>query len=250
MWVGEVGAVMASGSVHGDEVASGGGGRFGLRFPAGGDPHRRPWLYRLGWQFSRATFSWYFGWRTAGWENVPREGPVILASNHASFADPPLVGSVCPRPISYLGRESLFSNPLFGWVLRSVGAVPVDRDGTSGKGLKTILERLLLGDGIVLFPEGTRTRDGGFQPARAGVGLVVLKSGAPVVPARVFGTYEAFGRHHRIPRPRPVAVRLGRPMRFEAEVAEAAQAARPRVKELYQKVADDIMAAIGRLERP
>lgn len=221
-----------------------------LRFPAGGDPHRLPWLYRVGWIATRWMARGYFGCREAGAENIPGEGPFILAANHASFFDPPLVGSVCGRPISYLARESLFANPAFGWVLRAVGSVPVDRDGTSGKGLKTILERLLSGDGIILFPEGTRTRDGNLQPGRAGVGLVVLKSGAPVVPVRVFGTFEAFGRQHRFPRPRPVAVRVGRVLRFDALRAEAQEAPRPRVKELYQQVADEIMAAVAQLERP
>ena len=224
--------------------------RFGLHFPPGRDVHRRAWVYWLGWSLSRLIFSTYFRWKAAGWEHVPREGPVIFASNHASFADPPLLGAICPRPISYLGRESLFANPVTSWIFRSVGAVPVDRDGASGKGLKTILDRLMGGDGIVLFPEGTRTRDGQFQPARAGVGLVVVKSGAPVVPARVFGTYDAFGKRHRFPRPRPVAVRLGSPLWFHAQIAEASTAPRARVKEIYQEVADDIMKAIQRLERP
>ncbi len=183
-------------------------------------------------------------------ENVPASGPFILASNHASFMDPLLLGSVCSRPISYLARETLFANPLFGWVLRGVGAVPVDRDGTSGKGVKTILERLAQGDGVLLFPEGTRTPDGSLQPARAGVGLVVLKSQAPVVPARVFGTYEAYGRNQRWPRPRPVAVRIGAPLHFERIRAELLEASRSRVKELYLQVSTEIMDAIGHLQRP
>lgn len=221
-----------------------------LRFPAGGDPHRLPWLYTLGWTLTRWIARGYFRCREAGAENIPAEGPFILAANHASYFDPPLVGSVCGRPISYLARESLFGNPVFGRILRAVGSVPVDRDGASGKGLKTILERLVSGDGIILFPEGTRTRDGSLQPGRAGVGLVVLKSGAPVVPVRVFGTFEAFGRQHRFPRPRPVAVRIGKVLQFDAWRAEAQVAPRPRVKELYQQVADEIMAAVAQLEPP
>jgi 1-acyl-sn-glycerol-3-phosphate acyltransferase len=125
-------------------------------------------IYRAGWHLCRLVFRTYFRARAAGEEHVPLEGPFILASNHASFMDPPLVGSFCGRPISYLARESLFAQPWFGWLLRKVGCVPVDRDGASGRGLKTILERLLAGDGIILFPEGTRSPTGELQRARAG----------------------------------------------------------------------------------
>jgi 1-acyl-sn-glycerol-3-phosphate acyltransferase len=192
----------------------------------------------------------YFRRREAGTENVPGEGPFILASNHASFIDPPLVGGSCGRPISYLARESLFRNPLFGRVLRAVGCVPVDRDGASGKGLKTILERLLRGDGIILFPEGTRSTDGALQRGRPGIGLVVLKSKVPVVPVRVFGTFEAYGRSRRFPVPRQVGLRFGPSLIFAEARAEAAVASRPRLKELYQEVADGIMAAITRIPPP
>jgi 1-acyl-sn-glycerol-3-phosphate acyltransferase len=192
----------------------------------------------------------YFRRREAGIENIPAEGPFILASNHASFMDPPLVGASCTRPISYLARESLFTNPLFGRVLRAVGCVPVDRDGASGRGLKTIFERLLNGDGIILFPEGTRTRDGRLQPGRPGIGLVVLRSTVPVIPVRIFGTFEAYGRTRRFPRPRQVALRFGAPLHFTEARAEAATASRPRLKELYQEVADTIMAEIARIEPP
>lgn len=207
-------------------------------------------MYRLGWTLSRLLCGLYFRRREAGFENIPESGPFILASNHCSFMDPPLVGSSCSRAISYLARESLFSNPLFGRILRSVGSVPVDRDGASGKGLKTILERLLGGDGIILFPEGTRSPDGRLQKGRAGVGLVVIKSGAPVVPVRVFGTFEAFGRHHALPRPRRVGVRFGPVIDFSTLVAEAASAPRPRVKEIYQEVADTILEHVARLDPP
>lgn len=193
--------------------------------------------------------SGYFGWRVGGVEHVPMDGPVILAANHESLVDPPLVGAACGRVISYLARESLFRNPIFGGVLRRVGAVPVDRDGASGKGLKTILERLQSGEGIILFPEGTRSVDGRLQAGRAGVGLVVLKSSAPVIPVRVW-THEAYGRQHRIPRPRRVAVRYGVPLDMRREREEAVGAERARVKALYQEVTDRIMGAIGALERP
>ena len=128
--------------------------------------------------------------------------------------------------------------------------MPVDRDGGGARGLKNILDRLLAGGGIILFPEGTRTRDGRLQPARSGIGLTVIKSSAPVVPVRVFGTYEAFGRHHKIPRPHRVAVRYGKPLDFSALRAEAQTCDKARLKEIYQQVADEIMAAIGQLDLP
>jgi 1-acyl-sn-glycerol-3-phosphate acyltransferase len=204
--------------------------------------------YRLGWIFSRALFGTYFRWRVFNPERVPQTGAVILASNHASFLDPPLVGSGLKRDINYLARESLFRFPGVGALLRSWNTVPVDRDGGGAAGLKAILERLLAGGGIILFPEGTRTRDGRLQPARSGIGLIVVKSSAPVVPVRTFGTFEAWGRNHKFPRPKKVAVKYGGPMQFEKLRAEAKNCSKARLKEIYQQIADEIMAAIAKLE--
>jgi len=204
--------------------------------------------YRLGWLGFRAMYRFYFHWRVFNADRVPQTGGVILASNHASFLDPPLVGSGLHRAINYLARESLFRFPGIGALLRSWQSVPVDRNGGGAAGLKGILDRLLAGGGIILFPEGTRTQDGRLQPARSGIGLVVIKSEAPVIPVRVFGTYEAYGRHLKIPRPRQVAVKYGQPMRFEQLRAEAKNCSKARLKEIYQEVADEIMAAIAKLE--
>jgi len=204
--------------------------------------------YRLGWMFFRTLYAVYFRWRVFNPERVPQTGAVILASNHASFLDPPLVGSGLNRPINYLARESLFRFPGIGALLRSWNAVPVDRDGGGAAGLRAILDRLLAGGGIVVFPEGTRTSDGKLQPAHPGIGLIVIKSQAPVVPVRTFGTFEAYGRNHKFPRPRRVAVKYGEPMRFENLRAETKECPKARLKEIYQQIADEIMAAIAKLE--
>ncbi len=204
--------------------------------------------YRIGWMFFRALFATYFRWRVFGAENVPLTGGVILASNHASFLDPPLVGSGLRRDINYLARESLFRFPGIGALLRSWNSVPVDRDGGGAKGLKAILDRLLAGGAIILFPEGTRTKDGHLQPARSGIGLTVIKSAAPVVPVRVFGTFEAYGRHVKFPRPHRLILKFGRPLNFEPLRAEAKTCDKARLKEIYQQVANEIMVAIARLE--
>ena len=204
-------------------------------------------VYLAGWTFFRLLCQFYFRWRVFNPERVPRTGPVSLASNHASYIDPFLIGAGVPRGINYLAREDLFDFPVAGWVLRRWQAVPVDRDGGGAAGLRAILERLLQDGGIVLFPEGTRTRDGNLQRARSGIGLIVMKSTAPVIPVRVFGTYKAYGRHLRLPRPRRIAVKYGFPLQFDQLRAEAKICNKPRLKEIYQQVADEIMKEIARL---
>jgi 1-acyl-sn-glycerol-3-phosphate acyltransferase len=204
--------------------------------------------YRLGWAGFRFLFSTFFRWSRFNPERVPVAGPVILASNHASFIDPPLIGAALPRGLSYLARDTLFRFPVIGALLRSWDAVPVDRDGGGAAGVRRILDVLQSGRGIIIFPEGTRTRDGRLQPARPGIGLLVLKSDGPVVPVRVFGTFEAYGRHVRWPRPRPVAVKFGRPLDFSKLRIEAATCSKSRLKEIYQQITSDIMAAIAALQ--
>ena len=204
-------------------------------------------FYFAGWCWFRLAFKFYFGYRAFNAERVPRTGSVILASNHASFIDPPLVGAALHRSINYLARESLFRFPVMGWMLRRWQCVPVDRDGGGAAGLRAILDRLLAGGVIILFPEGTRTHDGRLGPARSGIGLTVIKSTAPVVPVRVFGTYEAYHRRLTIPRPRRVTVKYGHPLLFAELRAEARTCAKPRLKEIYQEVADEIMREIATL---
>ena len=204
--------------------------------------------YLIAWYSFRLLFATYFRWRVYNPERVPLTGPVILAANHLSFLDPPLVGCGVKRLINYLGRKSLFRYPGIGALLRSWNSIPVDRDGGGAAGLKTFLDRLLAGGAIILFPEGTRSLDGRLQPARPGVGLTVIKSTAPVVPVRVFGTYEAYGKHRRCPLPYRVAVKYGLPLLFEELRAEAKAWSKPRLKAIYQQVADEIMAAIARLD--
>lgn len=203
--------------------------------------------YFVGWHLARLLFRTLFRWRVYHWDRVPPRGPVILAANHASLLDPPLVGAATRRDIHYLARDSLFRNPVFGWVLRSVNCVPVDREGGSPAGLKAIVDRVQAGNAVLLFPEGTRTRDGQLQPARAGIGLIVIRCTAPVVPVRVFGTFEAWPRHARWPRPHPVVVKFGLPLDFSAWRRESETCSKPRLKEIYREVATQILQGIAEL---
>ncbi len=205
-------------------------------------------LYRCGWIFFRVLFTVYLRWRAFNAERVPRTGSVILACNHASILDPPVVGCALHRQINYLARATLFDIPVVGWLFRKWNSIPIDRDGGNAAGLRIILERLHAGNGIILFPEGTRTRDGNLQPAHSGIGLIVAKSDAPVVPVRTFGTFEALGRDMKFPRPKKVAVKFGRTMNFEKLRAESKTCSKARLKEIYQQIADEIITEIAKLE--
>lgn len=204
--------------------------------------------YFIGWSLFRIIYAIYFRWRVFHPERVPKTGPVILASNHLSFLDPPLVGSGLDRGINYLARKTLFRYPGIGTLLRSWNAVPVDRDGGSAAGLKEILDRLKRGGAIIMFPEGTRSRNGQLQPGRSGIGLAIMKSDAPVIPVRVFGTYEAYGKGVKLPRPHRVQVKYGQPMYFSKLRDEAKTCSKDRLKEIYQEVANNLMAEIAKLQ--
>ena len=204
-------------------------------------------VYWLGWTSFRCIYATYFRWRAFNAERVPATGPVILASNHASFLDPPLVGIALHRECSFLARDTLFHGPA-GWLLRQWQAIPVDREGSSAAGMKRLIEAVHADRPVILFPEGTRTRDGNLQRARSGIGLIVIKCDAPVVPVRVWGTFEAFGRHARFPKPKRVTAKYGEPMLFQEWRAEAKTCSKERLKQIYQEVAEEIMAAIARLE--
>ena len=193
-------------------------------------------------------FKLLFRWRVYHRDRIPAEGPVLLASNHASFMDPPAIGAGARRLINFLARDSLFTNLITGPLFRSWQAIPVDREGGGASGINAVLDRLASGNMVLLFCEGTRTRDGCLQPARAGIGLIAIRSGAPVVPVRIFGTFEAWGRHMKLPRFHPISVKFGHPIRFDGLQAEAKVCPKPRLKQIYQEVADQIMAEIAKIE--
>ncbi|MBN9689719.1 MAG: 1-acyl-sn-glycerol-3-phosphate acyltransferase [Verrucomicrobia bacterium] len=190
----------------------------------------------------------YFNHRTYHPERVPLVGPAILAANHVSFGDPPIIGATLPRSISFLARDTLFRPPFFAKLIRTLNAIPIDRDGGGPAGLKIVLSRLELGEAVLLFPEGTRSMDGKVHPARNGIGLLVIRSKVPVVPLRIFGLYEAWGRDRLFPRPHPTVIKYGPAMNFEEHRAEAATASKQRLKVIYDEISRDITSAIERLE--
>lgn len=145
-----------------------------------------------------------------GAHHVPATGGVLLVANHVSFLDPPALGcAAIHRTVRYMARDTLFSNPLFGRLLRGIAAVPISRERGDVGALKKGLAVLKAGDCLGMFPEGTRSADGTIQSPKSGVGFLVAKAGVPVVPAYIDGTYRAFSRHHKWIRPYKIRVTFG-----------------------------------------
>ena len=206
----------------------------------------------LSYRFARFTFGMFFRiwfrWKVLHRERVPAKGGVILASNHVSYLDPVYVVSALERMVVGLARESAFNVPLGGRILRSWRVIPVDQSGT-GRGLKTFLSRLRSGDAVVMYPEGTRSPTGQIRAPQPGIGLIIIKSTAPVVPIKLFGAYEAYARHHWLPRPYQVQIKFGEPLDFADLRAEAKQTNdKDRLKEIYKQAATDLLHAIAQIE--
>lgn len=160
-----------------------------------------------------------FRLRCHGREKLPATGGYLLLSNHQSFLDPPLVGLVVPRRVNYLARQTLFKNPLFAWLINSLDAIPIDRDGMGISGIKETLRRLKRGEIVLLFPEGTRSEDGELQPLKPGFSALAQRAGVPLVPIALDGAQESFPKGAKFPRPAVVHLAVGEPI--SAAEAEA-----------------------------
>lgn len=158
-----------------------------------------PQLYEL----VRSTAHWYFStfydFTQSGVQHVPKSGPVIFAANHVSFYDPPAIGAYLHRQINYFARDSLFKG-LFGKGLLEIGTIPVARENAEVKSLKAIFKSLKAGGAVAIYPEGTRSPTGELMKPKPGAGMIAAKSKAVVIPTRLFGTYETFGRSDKTPK--------------------------------------------------
>ena len=195
--------------------------------------------YRISWEFLRLVEKLLFGMRIYGDERVPRKGGAIIASNHISYSDPPVVGSAVPRELHFLAKEELFRNPVFGALIRSYNAMPVKRARGDIGAVKKAMELLKDGNAMIMFPEGTRSLTGKFLKPKPGVGMIACMADVPVVPTYVAGTNDlgaAFWRK------RPLLVRFGEPF-YPSEIRSRCESD----KQAYMEVSAEAMRRIIRL---
>ncbi len=197
--------------------------------------------YWFGHRVFRELAHGLFDYRVVGAEKLPFSGPAIIACNHVSFLDPPLVGIAFDEMVYSFARKTLFDHPLAAKILRSWQVLAVDRDKPDTASLKNIIRLLRDGNKVIMFPEGTRSYDGVPQSAEAGVGLFIAKSKAPVLPVRLFGTYEAYPRGAKTLRPAKITLVIGD--LWQPDLKSYAESG----KELYQALADDVMHRISEL---
>ena len=157
----------------------------------------------------------FFRVRVSGRENIPAKGAFVLVCNHQSYLDPMLCGGPIHRRVSFLARESLFNHWLFGRMISSVGVIPVKMGEADISAMRKVLGKLKKGEGVCLFPEGTRTYDGKIAPLKPGLGLLCRRGGAAIVPVVIDGAFECWPRHKKLFSPGSISVCYGKPISAE-----------------------------------
>ncbi|MBI1869875.1 MAG: 1-acyl-sn-glycerol-3-phosphate acyltransferase [Chlamydiae bacterium] len=193
------------------------------------------------WGF-RCFFKIFFRHQVWGRENVPLDGACILASNHTSFGDPPIVGISHSREMYYFARSTLMKNPFSKLLFQLWNCIPVDRKEPAPGSLKKALKVLKEGYPLLLFPEGTRSLDGKLQPGKMGIGFIAHKTKAPVIPFYIDGAYDILPKGTHWPRFKKLKVFIGKSLAFPDLYSQRGS------EEIYQRISDEVMEAIKQLK--
>lgn len=191
-------------------------------------------IYWIGYVFWKMLGFIFYPISVSGFQNLPQNTSYILASNHLSNMDPMLIGLACRRRISYLAKEELFKNKLFAWLLYHVGAFPVKRDSADIGAIKEALKRLKSGCPLVIFPEGTRQPVAEGNEVQAGISLIAVKSGVPVVPVFIRDSDKVMPKGARFLKRYMVKIIFGEPEQYTK-------------KDSYPQIALKIMGKINSL---
>ncbi len=211
-------------------------------------PGMSRWKMLLAWIFARhgvfLFFRLLYGVQYAGQKNVPAEGPLIYVANHQSHYDPPLVGSmVWDRPCAFLARDTLFKFKPFGWMIRFLNAIPLEREKGGGKALRAAVAELNAGRCVLMFPEGTRSRDGALGRFKPGFTLLAKKTGAAVVPVAIEGMHDIWPPSRDYPRMTGrIALKAASAIPAEELLANGQEAAVDRVKRTIETMRMELRA--------
>ena len=203
-------------------------------------------LYWATWVVVRVAATVLFRLKVSGQHHIPKTGGVLIAANHASYLDIPILGCGLPRRASYMGRMDLFPGPV-GWLMRHLGWIPIRRERVDRGGFEEAISRIKAGEAVIIYPEGGRTEDGRLQPGKPGVGMIVAATGGPVIPAHLAGTFDVLPPGARRIRLRPMRVTYGAPIDFSALLKELN--GESKKKAVYQRISQEIMDRIAALER-
>lgn len=201
-----------------------------------------PW-YATCWWFVRGHMRLWHQLKVVGSENVPLEGGLLIACNHISHLDPPSVGVAVPRRLRFVAKDELFRQFFLSWFLPTIGVIPIKRGSGGNVMLDKAAEEIEKGEAVVLFPEGTRSKTG--RPGRARTGIIVLaaRTGAPVLPVRVSGTYDCMPPGSVFPKPGPIQVAFGTPLTWAPGELDLDN--REQMQKEAQRVLDKIMELPG-----
>lgn len=176
----------------------------------------RPWPNRVWYRFCRwicrVVSVVLFRFRFDGADNLPEVGGALVLSNHQSFLDPAFVGQCHHRRMNFVARESLNRSLIYRLIAGPLDPIPIDRDGMGLSGIKEMLKRAKRGEIVVLFPEGTRTKDGELGELKSGFAALCKRAKLPIIPAALDGAYQAWPRGKKLPRPNVVQMEFGKPI--------------------------------------
>ncbi len=193
-------------------------------------------FYRLTRFIFKILFGIFFRPKIIGLENIPKDGAFILAANHMSNLDPPLIGTFAGRVVCYMAKEELFKNPVLGAAIRALHAFPVQREKADRNAIKNAIKVLKGGECLGIFPEGTRSKTGKIGKAESGVSLIAAMTKAPIIPAAIVNTDKVFSAEVKFPR---LVLIFGKPMNFSGSTKD---------KDEMANFAQNIMAEVAKLK--
>lgn len=185
----------------------------------------------------------FFRIKIIGAENIPKKGAFLLASNHASYLDPPILAVGCydynrGRRLSFLAKDELFASKLFGWYISKLGAFPIKRSFGDIGAIRESIRRIREGKPLVVFPEGERSPDGSLQAAFPGIALLATKTNIPIIPAYIKGAEEVLSVKNKRFKPHRIAVKFGKPLYFYHKGPQAYSEATQRIMSALKELKD------------